>query len=92
MKSVRFFDRRAGYSLGAIGLLLGMVLPGVFPAFASAANLTSRSITLSNSSAGAASVSYELKATTTAAMTNPAIRAADPRLSTSDNIYRYLDR
>lgn len=68
MKSVRFFDRRAGYSLGAIGLLLGMVLPGVFPAFASAANLTSRSITLSDSSAGAASVSYELKATTTTAI------------------------
>jgi len=63
MKSIRLLDRRAGYSLASIGLLLGMVAPAVLPAFASAALLTSRSITLSNSAADASSVSYNVKFT-----------------------------
>ncbi|HSX43194.1 MAG TPA: hypothetical protein VLF59_03850 [Candidatus Saccharimonadales bacterium] len=63
MKSLRFLDRRAGYSLSAIGLMLGMVAPAAIPAFASAGVTTSRSITLSNSAASATNVSYEVKAT-----------------------------
>ena len=60
MKSLRFLDRRAGFSLGAIGLLLGMVAPAVLPALTSAAQLTSRSIQLSNSTADASGVSYKI--------------------------------
>jgi len=55
MKSLRFLDRRAGFSLGAVGLLLGMVAPAVLPAFASASQLTSRSMLMSTSVASATS-------------------------------------
>ncbi|HSX31450.1 MAG TPA: hypothetical protein VLE99_06040 [Candidatus Saccharimonadales bacterium] len=67
MKSLRFLDRRAGYSLGALGLLLGMVAPSVLPAFASAAQLSSRSVEM-GSSAVSATTDYTVKFTTTAAM------------------------
>jgi hypothetical protein len=63
MKSLRFLDRRAGYSIGALGILLGMAAPALVPAMSSAAVMTSRSITLSNSASSATSVSYEVKAT-----------------------------
>lgn len=63
MKSSRLFDRRAGYSLASLGLLLGMIVPSVLPAFASAAQLSSRSVALSSSAAGATNVSYEVKFT-----------------------------
>ncbi len=63
MKSLRFLDRRAGYSLASIGLLLGMVAPAVLPTFASAGVLTSRSITLSSSAISATGVTYDLKFT-----------------------------
>ena len=69
MKSVRFFDRRAGYSLASLGLLLGMVVPAAFPAFASAGQIDSRSITMSSSAAGATGVSYELLFTPETAIT-----------------------
>ena len=67
MKSLRFLDRRAGYSLASLGMLLGIASPAVIPAFASAAQVTSRSIELSNSAAGATNVGYTVKFTTVAA-------------------------
>jgi hypothetical protein len=68
MKSLRFLDRRVGYSLGAIGLLLGMVVPAAFPTFASAdSQITSRSITLGSSNINA-TTSYDLKYTSQAAI------------------------
>lgn len=66
MKSLRFLDRRAGFSLGAIGLLLGVIAPTVMPAFASADLLASRSITMSSSTAGATDTSYVVKFTSPA--------------------------
>jgi hypothetical protein len=58
MKSLRFLDRRAGYSLGALSLLLGLVVPSVLPAFASAAQVTTRSVAMSSSAATATGVEY----------------------------------
>ncbi len=58
MKSLRFLDRRAGYSLASIGMLLGVVAPAALPAFATADVLTSRSVTMSSSTASATNVSY----------------------------------
>lgn len=63
MKSVRFLDRQVSASLTALALLISLVVPGVIPAFASAAQVTSRSITLSNSAAGATGVTYEVEFT-----------------------------
>lgn len=60
MKALRFLDRRAGYSLASIGLLLGMVVPAVLPAFASASIVTSRSVELSSSAAAQANVNYKV--------------------------------
>ncbi len=61
MKSLRLLDRRAGYSLASIILLLGMVVPAALPAFASAAAIvTSRSAQLSSSAAGATNVTYNV--------------------------------
>ncbi|HSX05578.1 MAG TPA: hypothetical protein VLF69_03875 [Candidatus Saccharimonadales bacterium] len=66
MKSLRFLDRRAGYSLGAIGLLVGMVAPAVFPAFASAGQLSSRSVEMSSSKQNDTGVKYTISFTPTA--------------------------
>jgi hypothetical protein len=63
MKSIRLLDRRAGYSLASIGLLLGIIAPTAMPAFASADVLTSRSVTLTSSAADAPSVGYDVKFT-----------------------------
>jgi len=60
MKSLRFLDRRAGYSLASIGMLLGVVVPSVIPAFASAATLTTRSIAMSSSVAAATGADYSV--------------------------------
>lgn len=69
MKSLRFLDRRTGYSLSAIGLMLGMVVPNLIPAFASAGNLTQRSIQMSSAVTGdkadGQGVSYKLTFTPT---------------------------
>jgi hypothetical protein len=62
MKSRRFLDRRLGFSLSSIGLLLGIVAPAAMPAFASADVITSRSITMSSSATGA-SDTIEVKGT-----------------------------
>jgi hypothetical protein len=53
MKKLRFLDRQAGYSLASLGLLLGTILPGVVPAFASADTLDSRSVSMSTAATGA---------------------------------------
>lgn len=55
MKSLRLLDRRAGYSLASLGLLLGMVVPSLVPAFTSAATMQTRSIAMTDSSKGATS-------------------------------------
>ncbi len=67
MKSRRYINRRASSTLAAVSLLLAIVAPGLIPAFASAAQLTSRSVTLSNSTASATGVTYEVKFTVTGA-------------------------
>lgn len=59
-----FLADRAAYGFGAVALLLALVVPGVFPAFASAAQLQSRSMELSTSGAGATNVKYTLGLTT----------------------------
>lgn len=71
MNSLRFIDRRAGYSLGALGLLLGMVTPAVFPAFASAYTvLSGRSIQMSSATASATGVTYKLTFTPSIAISS----------------------
>ena len=70
MKSLRSLDRRVGFSLGAVGLLLGMVAPAALPAFASAAQISSRSIQMSSSVESATGVKYDVAFT-------PAASASD---------------
>ncbi len=69
MKNIKLFDRRVGFSLGALSILLGTVTPAVVPAFASADNqLTGRAVTMSNASKGSVAdgqnVTYTIKFTT----------------------------
>lgn len=64
MKSIRFLDRRSGYSLASIGLLLGMVAPSLVPVFATAGTLTNRSIAMDSSTADAAGAEYKVTFTT----------------------------
>lgn len=59
MKSLRLLDRHTGYSLASLGLLLGLVVPSLMPAFASAGTLTTRSMAMSDSSVGA-TANYKL--------------------------------
>jgi len=63
MKSIRLLDRRVGYTLSSIGLLLGVVAPAALPAFASADQMSARSVTMSSSVANDTSVSYNIKFT-----------------------------
>jgi hypothetical protein len=63
MRSLRILDRRTGNRLASILLILSTVVPGLVPAFASAAQVSDRSITLSSSAAGATSVTYEVQFT-----------------------------
>jgi hypothetical protein len=53
--SSRLLDRRLGYSLASLGMLLGVLAPAVVPAFASAGTITDRSITMGNASKDATS-------------------------------------
>jgi hypothetical protein len=59
MKSLRFLDRRIGFSVGALGLLFSMMAPAAIPALASAATLTTRSIDMSSTAVSATS-SYKV--------------------------------
>lgn len=61
MKSLRVFDGHLRYAVLAVTLVLAVVAP----AFASAAQLTERSIALSSSSKAATGVSYNIKFTQT---------------------------
>lgn len=67
MQSLKFLDRRAGYSLAAFSMLLAMIAPGLLPAMASADALTDRSIALSSNARSATNVSYDVTFTTTGA-------------------------
>ena len=61
MKSLRLLDRRVGFSLAAVGLLLGMVAPVVVTGFASAATeITDRSIQMSNASPSQTNTTYNV--------------------------------
>lgn len=62
MNTLRFIDRRVGYFIAAGLILLAMFLP----ALASAAQITSRSIALSSSSAAATGVTYAFEFTNVA--------------------------
>jgi hypothetical protein len=63
MKSSRLLDRRFGYTLASLGMLLGVVAPAAIPAFASADVLSSRSISMTSATAGATGVDYDIKFT-----------------------------
>lgn len=63
MRIKSLLDRRAVSSFAALGLLLGMAAPAVVPAFASADQLSTRSITMSTSTASATGVTYKVKFT-----------------------------
>ncbi len=73
MKSIRFFDRRVGSSLAAIGMLLGLVVPAAVPAFASADVLETRSMAMSSSVADATGVTYEFSFNPTSAFQSLAV-------------------
>lgn len=62
MNKPRFLDRRVGFSVGALGFLLAMVAPALLTGFASAAQITTRSVTMSSSSPSATS-NYEIQFT-----------------------------
>jgi hypothetical protein len=63
MRSLRFMDRQAGNRLASAILLLTLVAPALLPAFASAADVTDRSVAISSSAASATSVNYDVKFT-----------------------------
>jgi hypothetical protein len=60
MRTIRFSDRRVVSTLASMGLLLGMIMPAVIPSFASAAEVTTRSIDMSSSAASATGVTYDV--------------------------------
>jgi hypothetical protein len=55
----RLFDRRVGFSVGAVGLLFATMAPALIPAFASAGTITTRSIQMSSGVPSATS-SYQV--------------------------------
>lgn len=60
MTSLKSINRRVGSLFAVAALVLATVTPGLVPAFASAAQITSRSVELSSSSAKAQNVSYKV--------------------------------
>lgn len=63
MSMRQLFNRQRVSLATALVLLLGVVAPGLVPAFVSAAAITERSIALSNSSISATNVTYEVNFT-----------------------------
>lgn len=63
MRSLSLSDRRLKDRLAALTILLTLVAPGLIPALASAAQISSRSIALSTTAASATGVGYEVKFT-----------------------------
>lgn len=60
MTSLKLVNRRVGSIFAVAAVVLSTVTPGILPAFASAAQVTERSIELSSSSKGASDVSYKV--------------------------------
>lgn len=60
MTSLKSFNRRVGALFGVAALVLATVTPGLVPAFASAAQVTERSVELSSSSRQSTNVSYTI--------------------------------
>lgn len=67
MTSFKSFNRRVGSLFGVAALVLATVTPGLVPSFASAAQVTERSVELSSSSKTATGVSYKITFTAVAA-------------------------
>ncbi len=67
MRFIKYVNRRASYVVASIGFLMVFAAPALTPAFASAANVLSRSINLSSSAAGASNVTYEVVFTVSSA-------------------------
>jgi len=65
MKLSRFFERQAGRSLAAFGIITALVVSAFVPIIASAEQLTERSIALSSSSQSAEDVTYTVNFTAT---------------------------
>ncbi len=63
MTSLKSINRRVGSLFAVAALVLATITPGLVPAFASAAQVTNRSVELSSSSADAPSVDYTVKFT-----------------------------
>lgn len=63
MNIFKFVNRQTTSLVAAIVLLLGIVAPGLVPAFVSAAAVTQRSIQLTNPSISATNVTYEVNFT-----------------------------
>jgi len=66
MTSLKSFNRRVGSLFAVAALVLATVTPGLVPAFASAAQISERSVELSSSSKGATGVAYTVKFTPSA--------------------------
>ncbi|MGV9001402.1 MAG: hypothetical protein ACOH18_00375 [Candidatus Saccharimonadaceae bacterium] len=67
MTSLKTANRRVGSLFAVAALVLATITPGLVPAFASAAQVTARSITLSSSSKAASDVSYTVDFTSVGA-------------------------
>lgn len=67
MTSLKTANRRVGSLFAVAALVLATVTPGLVPAFASAAQVTERSVQLSNSSKEMDGVSYQVKFTSVGA-------------------------
>jgi len=67
MTSLKKIDRRVGSLFAVAALVLATITPGLVPAFASAAQVTERSIALSSSSVQASDVKYSVTFTPVAA-------------------------
>lgn len=63
MTSLKTANRRIGSFFAVAALALATITPGIVPAFASAAQVTERSVVLSSSSADADNVSYQINFT-----------------------------
>lgn len=60
MSSIRSYGRRVGSLFAVAALTLATITPGLIPSFASAAQLTERSIAVSSATKAATGVSYEV--------------------------------
>ncbi len=73
MTSLKNANRRVGSLFAVAALVLATITPGLVPAFASAAQLTERSVALSNSSAAMENVEYEIQFDTESAGSTGAV-------------------